>query len=167
MSATFSEPNLIGSAGLVPANGLASQVGLVGLGQDHVRLAGPGRANAGVKLMSIIVGGTTHPSTPGPDQPATATLPAPELAMGHQLAANVGQNHDPRDRLNPKPRIPQLEQTEPPAETIGHPSLPETTHTTPKPRTKINNRRDQSDRCIEVSPTGSLGRGMSRPFRAK
>ena len=61
MSVAFTEENLIGSAGLVPAVGLATQIGLVGLGQEHVKLSGPGRANAGVKLMSIVAGGTAHP----------------------------------------------------------------------------------------------------------
>lgn len=56
MSAAFTEQNLIGSAGLVPAVGLATQIGLVGLGQEHVKLSGPGAANAGVKLMSIVAG---------------------------------------------------------------------------------------------------------------
>jgi hypothetical protein len=56
MSVAFTEENLIGSAGLVPAVGLATQIGLVGLGQEHVKLSGPGRANAGVKLMSIVAG---------------------------------------------------------------------------------------------------------------
>jgi hypothetical protein len=55
-SVTFDEPNLIASAGLVPAVALAERVEIRALADEHVRLSGEGRANAGWKVMSVVAG---------------------------------------------------------------------------------------------------------------
>jgi hypothetical protein len=56
MSVTFDEPNLVVSAGLVPAVGLAQKVGIAALADDLVTVPGPAGANAGAKVMSMIAG---------------------------------------------------------------------------------------------------------------
>lgn len=54
MSLRFDEPNLIGSAGLVPAAALMDRIGLDGLVRAHVRIEGV--ANAEVKVGSLLLG---------------------------------------------------------------------------------------------------------------
>jgi hypothetical protein len=56
MSATFDEQNLIVSAGLVPAVGLAHQVGVATGADELVTVAGSRGANAGSKVMSLVAG---------------------------------------------------------------------------------------------------------------
>jgi hypothetical protein len=56
MSATFDEPNLIVSAGLVPAVALAGSVGIGAMAQDWLTVPGPAGANAGAKVMSLVAG---------------------------------------------------------------------------------------------------------------
>jgi hypothetical protein len=56
MSAVFDDPNLVGAAGLVPVVGLCDRIGLGELAQDWIRVPGLGRANAGTKVMSLVVG---------------------------------------------------------------------------------------------------------------
>lgn len=56
MSALFDDPNLIGSAGLVPVVGLCDRIGLRELAQDWIRVGGLGRSNAGAKAMSLVAG---------------------------------------------------------------------------------------------------------------
>jgi hypothetical protein len=55
MSPVFDEPNLVVSAGLIPAVGLAARVGLADLADEHVRVPVVG-ANAGAKVMSLVAG---------------------------------------------------------------------------------------------------------------
>ncbi|MEZ5185156.1 MAG: IS1380 family transposase [Candidatus Nanopelagicales bacterium] len=52
VSASFDEPNLVVSAGLVPALRLAQKVGLSGLAEKHVSAG----ANPGAKVMSLVAG---------------------------------------------------------------------------------------------------------------
>jgi hypothetical protein len=52
VSASFDEPNLLVSAGLVPAVRLAQKVGLPDLADQHVTAG----SNAGVKVMSLVAG---------------------------------------------------------------------------------------------------------------
>ena len=47
LSVSFDEPNLVGSAGLVPAMGLARRLGLVGLADQWLTVPG-GRGTAGL-----------------------------------------------------------------------------------------------------------------------
>lgn len=56
MSATFDEPNLLVSAGLVPAVALADRVGLPQLAQEHVQVPGDVGANPAAKVASLVVG---------------------------------------------------------------------------------------------------------------
>lgn len=56
MSAAFDEPNLVVSAGLVPAIGLAQRVGVAALADGLVTVPGPAGANAGAKVMSLVAG---------------------------------------------------------------------------------------------------------------
>lgn len=56
MSATFDEPNLIVSAGLVPAVALAGSVGIGAMAQECLTVPGPAGANAGAKVMSLVAG---------------------------------------------------------------------------------------------------------------
>lgn len=56
MSASFDEPNLIVSAGLVPALGLADRVGLAGLVEERLTVPGTAGSNAGAKVMSLVAG---------------------------------------------------------------------------------------------------------------
>ena len=53
VSAVFDDPNLIGSAGLVPVMRLAERAGLHTLLQEHLSVANP---NAGVKAAGVIAG---------------------------------------------------------------------------------------------------------------
>jgi Transposase DDE domain group 1 len=57
-SATFDEPNLVVSAGLVPAVALAQRVGIGALVDDLVTVPGPAGANAGAKVVSLVAGMT-------------------------------------------------------------------------------------------------------------
>ena len=52
LSASFDEPNLLVSAGLVPAVRLAEKVGLPDLAEQHVTAG----SNAGAKVMSLVAG---------------------------------------------------------------------------------------------------------------
>ncbi len=56
MSATFDEPNLVVSSGLIPAVGLAHRVGIADLADGLVTVPGPAGANAGAKVMSLVAG---------------------------------------------------------------------------------------------------------------
>ena len=58
MSATFDEPNLVVSSGLIPAVGLAHRVGIADLADGLVTVPGPAGANAGAKVMSLVAGMT-------------------------------------------------------------------------------------------------------------
>ena len=55
MSASFDEPNLVGSAGLVPALGLAGRIGLVELADARLTVPGA-KGCAGAKLVSVLAG---------------------------------------------------------------------------------------------------------------
>jgi hypothetical protein len=50
----FDDPNLVGSAGLVPLVALAQRCGLGELADAFVRLAGPGGANPGAKVTTVV-----------------------------------------------------------------------------------------------------------------
>ena len=52
MSAVFDEPNLVVSAGLVPALALADSVGVARARPERLTVPGPAGANAGLKVMS-------------------------------------------------------------------------------------------------------------------
>jgi hypothetical protein len=56
LSASFDEPNLLVSAGLVPAVRLAEKVGLPDLAAEYLSVPGPAGANAGAKVMSLVAG---------------------------------------------------------------------------------------------------------------
>lgn len=56
MSATFDEPNLVVSAGLVPAVALADQVGIAYLARGTLTVPRSAGANAGLKVMSLGAG---------------------------------------------------------------------------------------------------------------
>jgi hypothetical protein len=56
LSASFDEPNLLVSSGLVPALRLAQKVDLPVLAGEHLSLSGPAGANAGAKLMCLVAG---------------------------------------------------------------------------------------------------------------
>ena len=53
VSAVFDDPNLIGSAGLVPVMRLAERAGLNDLVSEHLTVASP---NAGVKAAGVVAG---------------------------------------------------------------------------------------------------------------
>jgi len=55
LSASFDEPNLVGSAGLVPAVALAGRIGLVGLADAALTVPGA-KGCAGAKLVSVLAG---------------------------------------------------------------------------------------------------------------
>lgn len=56
MSAAFDEPNLVVSAGLVPALALAESVGIGELARERLTVPGSAGANAGKKVMSLVAG---------------------------------------------------------------------------------------------------------------
>jgi Transposase DDE domain group 1 len=56
MSAVFDEPNLVSSAGLVPALALAEAAGLRALADDHLSVPTDKGANAGLKVTSLVAG---------------------------------------------------------------------------------------------------------------
>lgn len=58
-SATFDEPNLVSSAGLVPLMALARQAGLRRLGDAHLSVPTDKGSNAGLKLASLVAGMAT------------------------------------------------------------------------------------------------------------
>ncbi len=55
-SAVFDDPNLIGSAGLVPVMRLAAKAGLVDLADQLLSVPSDKGANAGVKVASLVAG---------------------------------------------------------------------------------------------------------------
>ena len=55
MSASFDEPNLVGSAGLVPAMMLAGRIGLVQVADELLTVPGA-KGCAGTKLTSVLAG---------------------------------------------------------------------------------------------------------------
>ena len=56
VSAIFDDPNLIGTAGLVPVMALAQKAGLADLVAEHVSVTGSAGANAGLKIGSLVAG---------------------------------------------------------------------------------------------------------------
>ena len=56
VSASFDDPNLVSSAGLVPVMVLAAKTGLRGLVDEWVKLPGYFGANAGLKVMALVAG---------------------------------------------------------------------------------------------------------------
>lgn len=56
VSVAFDDPNLIGVAGLDPVTRLAERAGLSELITEHLTLAGPGSANAHLKIPTLIGG---------------------------------------------------------------------------------------------------------------
>jgi hypothetical protein len=52
----FDDPNLVGSAGLVPVMGLAERAGLVRLADDQLTVPTDKGANAGLKVSSLVAG---------------------------------------------------------------------------------------------------------------
>ena len=56
ISAVFDDPNLIGTAGLVPVMALAEKAGLADLVAEHVTVAGSAGANAELKIGSLVAG---------------------------------------------------------------------------------------------------------------
>jgi Transposase DDE domain group 1 len=55
-SARFDDPNLVSRAGLVPVMALAERAGLLALARKHVTVAGPGAANADLKVGCLVAG---------------------------------------------------------------------------------------------------------------
>jgi hypothetical protein len=58
-SAVFDDPNLVSSAGLVPALGLAESAGLQELADEHLTVPTDKGANAGLKVASLVAGMAT------------------------------------------------------------------------------------------------------------
>ncbi|SDU57159.1 IS1380 family transposase [Jiangella alkaliphila] len=58
VSAAFDEPNLVSSAGLVPAMALAGEARLRELGDEHLSVPTDKGANAGLKLSGLVAGMT-------------------------------------------------------------------------------------------------------------
>ncbi len=56
LSASFDDPNLVSSAGLVPVVALAAKTGLSTLVDEWVKLPGYFGANAGMKVMALVAG---------------------------------------------------------------------------------------------------------------
>ena len=52
----FDDPNLVGSAGLVPVLALADAAGLARLAGEHLSVPGDKGANAGLKVASLVAG---------------------------------------------------------------------------------------------------------------
>ncbi|MGH3586047.1 MAG: IS1380 family transposase [Pseudonocardia sp.] len=59
ISSVFDEPNLVSSAGLVPAAALAESAGLIGLAGEHLTVPSDKGANAGLKVASLVAGMAT------------------------------------------------------------------------------------------------------------
>src|SRR5438270_12820690 len=55
-SPTFDDPNLVSSAGLVPALALAERAGLRNLADEHLSVPTDKGANAGLKVASLVAG---------------------------------------------------------------------------------------------------------------
>ena len=55
-SPTFDDPNLVSSAGLVPALALAERAGLRDLADEHLTVPTDKGANAGLKVASLVAG---------------------------------------------------------------------------------------------------------------
>ena len=55
-AAAFDDPNLVGSAGLVPVLALADAAGLTTLAGEHLSVPGDKGANAGLKVASLVAG---------------------------------------------------------------------------------------------------------------
>ncbi len=53
-SGRFDDPNLVSRAGLVPAMALAGRAGLLALARKDVTVAGPGAANADLKVGCLL-----------------------------------------------------------------------------------------------------------------
>ncbi len=56
LSASFDDPNLVSSAGLVPTMALAAKTGLSTLVDEWVKLPGYFGANAGLKVLALVAG---------------------------------------------------------------------------------------------------------------
>ena len=56
ISTVFDDPNLVGSAGLVPVMGLAERAGLRTLSDTHLTVPTDKGANAGLKVASLVAG---------------------------------------------------------------------------------------------------------------
>jgi len=56
VSATFDDPNLVSTGGLVPLMSLAQDAGLHALGDEHLSLPTDKGANAGAKLAALVAG---------------------------------------------------------------------------------------------------------------
>ncbi|MBA2324172.1 MAG: hypothetical protein H0V92_09255 [Pseudonocardiales bacterium] len=56
ITALFDEPNLVSCAGLVPVMRLAQDCDLAVLVAEHLKVAGPVGANAGLKVAAIVAG---------------------------------------------------------------------------------------------------------------
>src|SRR3954452_24734565 len=56
ISTVFDDPNLVGSAGLVPVMGLAELAGLRTLSDTHLTVPTDKGANAGLKVASLVAG---------------------------------------------------------------------------------------------------------------
>ena len=56
VSASFDDPNLVSSAGLVPVMVLAAKTGLRTLVDEWVKLPGYFGANAGLKALALVAG---------------------------------------------------------------------------------------------------------------
>src|SRR3954453_21162826 len=56
ISTVFDDPNLVGSAGLVPVMGLAELAGLRKLSDTHLTVPTDKGANAGLKVASLVAG---------------------------------------------------------------------------------------------------------------
>ncbi len=55
-AAVFDDPNLIGSAGLVPILRLAETAGLAALADDHLSVPSDKGAHAGAKVTALVAG---------------------------------------------------------------------------------------------------------------
>ena len=60
-SAVFDDPNLIGSAGLVPILRLAERTGLAALADEHLSVPTDKGANAGAKVNALVAGVGVRP----------------------------------------------------------------------------------------------------------
>ena len=56
VSATFDDPNLVSTAGLLPVMGLAEEAGLHELVADRLTVPGPAGSNAPVKISALVAG---------------------------------------------------------------------------------------------------------------